>query len=65
MLWMPAWIGKEAIFVEPGDSPFANVVVVRPEDKDKDTIKALGAALQSPEIAKFLKDNYPSCVLAF
>ncbi|NLT19816.1 MAG: MetQ/NlpA family ABC transporter substrate-binding protein [Syntrophomonadaceae bacterium] len=56
---------KEAIFVEPGDSPFANVVVVRPEDKDKDTIKALGAALQSPEIAKFLKDNYPSCVLAF
>ena len=55
----------KAVFVEPGDSPFANVVVVRPEDKDKDSIVKLGKALQSPEIADFLKTNYPAVVLAF
>jgi D-methionine transport system substrate-binding protein len=54
-----------ALFVEPGDSPFANILAVRPEDKDDSRIEKLGKALQSDEIAKFLKDNYPSCVLAF
>lgn len=56
---------KDGIFVEPGDSPFANVLVVRPEDKDNENIKKLGEALQSPEIAEYLQENYPSCVLAF
>lgn len=54
-----------ALFVEPGDSPFANILVVRPEDKNDPCIEKLGEALQSEEIAKFLKDNYPACVLAF
>ena len=54
-----------ALFVEPGDSPFANVLVVRPEGKDNPSIAKLGKALQSDEIAEYLKDNYPSCVLAF
>jgi D-methionine transport system substrate-binding protein len=56
---------KDGIFVEPGDSPFANILVVRPEDKDDENIKKLGDALQSPEIAEYLQENYPSCVLAF
>ncbi len=55
----------KAVYVEPGDSPFANVVVVRAEDKDKETIVKLGQALQSPEIADFLQTNYPAVVLAF
>lgn len=55
----------KALFVEPGDSPFANIVVVRPEDKEKESIKKLGKALQSPEIANFLKEKYPAVVLAF
>jgi D-methionine transport system substrate-binding protein len=55
----------KALFVEPGDSPFANILVVRPEDKDDPRIEKLGKALQSEEIAKFLQDNYPACVLAF
>jgi D-methionine transport system substrate-binding protein len=54
-----------ALFVEPGDSPFANVLVVRPEDKDDPSIAKLGKALQSDEIAKYLQENYPACVLAF
>jgi D-methionine transport system substrate-binding protein len=41
---------NDSIFIEPKDSPFANILAVRPEDKDKDAIKKLGAALQSPEV---------------
>jgi D-methionine transport system substrate-binding protein len=55
----------KALFVEPGDTPFANVLVVRPEDKENPAIVKLGKALQSPEIASFLQKNYPAVVLAF
>ncbi|MDD2421948.1 MAG: MetQ/NlpA family ABC transporter substrate-binding protein, partial [Heliobacteriaceae bacterium] len=33
---------KDSIFMEPKDSPFANILAVRPEDKDKDAFKKLG-----------------------
>ena len=57
---------KDSIFMEPKDSPFANILAVRAEDKDKDAIKKLGAALQSPEVKKFLEDTYEgACVPAF
>lgn len=56
----------DAIFSEPKDSPFANILAVRPADKDKEAIVKLGKALQSPEVKKFLEDNYAgSCVPAF
>lgn len=56
----------DAIFSEPKDSPFANVLAVRPADKDKDAIVKLGKALQSPEVKKFLEDKYAgSCVPSF
>ncbi|HCF51253.1 MAG TPA: methionine ABC transporter substrate-binding protein [Syntrophomonas sp.] len=56
----------DAIFSEPKDSPFANVLAVRPADKDKEAIVKLGKALQSPEVKKFLEDNYAgSCVPSF
>jgi len=41
--------------MEAKDSPFANVLAVRPEDRDKEDIKKLGQALQSPEVKKFLR----------
>lgn len=57
---------RDSLFMEPKDSPFANVLVVRPEDKGKDTIVKLGKALQSPEVKKFLEDTYQgSCVPSF
>ncbi len=57
---------KDSIAMEPKDSPFANVLTVRPEDKDKESIKKLGAALQSPEVKKFLEETYQgACVPAF
>ncbi len=57
---------KDSLFMEAKDSPFANVLVVRPEDKNKDAIVKLGQALQSPEVKKFLEDTYQgSCIPAF
>jgi D-methionine transport system substrate-binding protein len=57
---------KDAIFSEAKDSPFANILVVRPADKNKDAIVKLGKALQSPEVKKFLEEKYAgSCVPSF
>lgn len=57
---------KDSIAMEPKDSPFANVLVVRAENKDKEAIKKLDTALQSPEVKKFLEDTYQgACVPAF
>lgn len=57
---------EDSIFMEPKDSPFANILAVKPADKDKDTIVKLGEALQSPEVKKFLEDTYQgACVPAF
>ena len=57
---------NDSIFMEPKDSPFANVLVVQPEDKDNEAIKKLDEALQSPEIKEFLEETYQgSCVPAF
>jgi D-methionine transport system substrate-binding protein len=54
---------KDSIFMEAKDSPFANIIAVRPEDKDKDSIKKLSQALQSPEVKKFIEDNYKGSVV--
>ncbi len=54
---------EDSIFMEAKDSPFANVLVVREEDKDRESIKKLAQALQSPEVKKFIEDNYKGSVI--
>jgi D-methionine transport system substrate-binding protein len=57
---------EDSIFMEPKDSPFANVLVVRPEDENKESIQKLTKAMQSPEVKQFLEENYPgACVPSF
>lgn len=57
---------KDSIFMEDKDSPFANVIAVKSENKDNEAIKKLGAALQTPEVKKFIEDTYKgACVPAF
>jgi len=57
---------KDSIFMEPKDSPFANILVVRPDDVNKESIQKLAAALQTPEVKQFLEDKYPgACVPSF
>lgn len=54
---------KDALFIESGDSPYANLLVTRPEDKDKDAIKKLAAALTSAEAKKFIEDKYQGAII--
>ncbi len=57
---------EDSIFMEPKDSPFANVLVVRPEDENKESIQKLAKAMQSEEVRQFLEEKYPgSCVPSF
>lgn len=49
---------KDALAIESKDSPYANVLAVRKQDKDKPYIKALSEALNSPEIKKFIEEKY-------
>ncbi len=52
---------KDAIFVEPADSDagkvYTNYVVVRPEDKDADFVKALEKVLLTKKVQDFLLTN--------
>ncbi|BCG60816.1 MetQ/NlpA family ABC transporter substrate-binding protein [Paenibacillus sp. URB8-2] len=54
---------KDALFIESGDSPYANLLVTRPDDKEKDAIKKLAAALTSPEAKKFIEDKYQGSII--
>ncbi|MGH4052204.1 MAG: MetQ/NlpA family ABC transporter substrate-binding protein [Clostridium sp.] len=53
----------DALAVEAKDSPYANVLAVRTEDKEKPYIKALSKALTSPEVKKFIEDKYKGAVI--
>lgn len=57
---------KDSIFMEPKDSPFANVLVVREGDENKEAIQKLAKALQSEEVRTFLEETYQgACVPSF
>jgi len=49
---------RDALFIEDGKSPYANVLVVRSEDKDKAVFKKLIKAYQSDEVKQFITDHF-------
>ncbi|MDK2785041.1 MAG: D-methionine transport system substrate-binding protein [Bacillota bacterium] len=54
---------KDALFIEDKNSPYVNVLVVRPEDEDKEPLKKLAAALNTPEVKKFIEEKYQGAVV--
>ncbi|WP_151737206.1 MetQ/NlpA family ABC transporter substrate-binding protein [Paenibacillus tengchongensis] len=54
---------KDALFIEGGDSPYANILVARPDNKDSDAIQKLAAALTSPEAKAFIEEQYEGAVV--
>lgn len=50
---------KQALFVEPKDSPFANIIVVRDSDKNNPLLLKFVKAYQSPQVAKIAEKLYP------
>lgn len=54
---------KDALFTEPKDSPYANVVAVRKGDEKRPEIQKLMQALTSPEVKKFIEEKYKGAVV--
>jgi D-methionine transport system substrate-binding protein len=54
---------KDALFIEGADSPYANILVSRPDNKDSDAIKKLAAALTSPEAKAFIEEKYQGAII--
>lgn len=56
---------KDGLLLEESSSPYANVVAVRTADKDTQKIKDLDAALNSPEVKKYIESQNGKIVPAF
>ncbi|WP_017902567.1 MetQ/NlpA family ABC transporter substrate-binding protein [Pseudomonas asplenii] len=54
---------KDALFIEGKDSPYVNILVARPDDKDSDALKKLVAALHSPEVKAFILEKYKGSIV--
>ncbi|WP_273824916.1 MetQ/NlpA family ABC transporter substrate-binding protein [Pseudomonas asplenii] len=54
---------KDALFIEGKDSPYVNILVARPDDKDSDALKKLIAALHSPEVKAFILEKYKGSIV--
>lgn len=53
---------RDALFLET-KSPYANLLVARPDNKDSDAMRKLAAALTSPEAKKFIQTKYKGAVI--
>ncbi|AIQ76372.1 MULTISPECIES: MetQ/NlpA family ABC transporter substrate-binding protein [Paenibacillus] len=54
---------KDALFIEGVDSPYANILVTRQDNKDSEAIKKLVAALNSPEAKAFIEEKYEGAII--
>lgn len=54
---------KDALVIESKDSPYANIVVVKRGNENKDAIKALNEAINSEEIRTFIKEKYQGAIV--
>ncbi|MFY0544533.1 MetQ/NlpA family ABC transporter substrate-binding protein [Brevibacillus sp. H7] len=54
---------KDAIFIEDKDSPYANYLVARPDNKDSEAVQKLAKALNTPEVKKFIEEKYQGAVV--
>ena len=54
---------KDALAIESSDSPYANVLVVRPEDEKSKAIQTLAKDLNSPEVKQFIQNKYNGAVV--
>ncbi|MEG1256335.1 MetQ/NlpA family ABC transporter substrate-binding protein [Clostridium sp.] len=54
----------DALLLESGDSPYANIIAVREDNKDSEKIKALTKAATSEEVKKYIEDTYKGAIVA-
>jgi len=54
---------KDSLFIEDANSPYANLLVAREDNKNSPAFKKLVAALNSPEVKKFIEEKYKGAVV--
>lgn len=54
---------KDGIFVEDANGPYAGLIAVRAEDKDKPWVAQLVKAYRSPEVKKFVETTFNGSVI--
>lgn len=54
---------RDAIYLEEADSPYVNVIVARPADKDNPAYKKFVDAYQSQEVADFILTRFEGAIL--
>ncbi|MGG1662759.1 MetQ/NlpA family ABC transporter substrate-binding protein [Brevibacillus sp. NRS-1366] len=54
---------KDALFIEDKESPYANFLVARPDNKDSEAMQKLAKELNSPEVKKFIEDTYKGAIM--
>ncbi|MEG6588793.1 MetQ/NlpA family ABC transporter substrate-binding protein [Paenibacillus barengoltzii] len=54
---------KDALFIEDKDSPYTNLLVARPDNKDSEAIQKLAKALTSDEVRTFINDTYEGALV--
>ncbi len=54
---------QDALFIEGAQSPYANLLVARPDNKDAPAVKKLAAALNSAEVKQFIAQKYKGAVV--
>jgi D-methionine transport system substrate-binding protein len=54
---------KDALVIEGAESPYANILVTRQDNKGSDAVKKLVAALNSPQTKAFILEKYKGAVV--
>ncbi len=54
---------KDAIAIESNDSPYANILACRDDNKDSEKVKALSEALTSDEVKTFIEEKYKGSIV--
>jgi len=54
---------EDALVIEGADSPYVNILVSRPDNKDSEAMKKLANALTSDEVKAFIMDQYEGAVV--
>lgn len=54
---------EDALAIEGSDSPYVNILVARPDNKDSAAMKKLADALTSDDVRKFIEKQYEGAVV--
>ncbi len=54
---------RDALFIENSKSPYANLLVSRPDNKDSDAVKKLVIALHSADVKQFIESKYKGAIV--